>query len=253
MKTHRTLTKFALPLAAFLLLGATVAGVTQRTSEVAHVKVCVKDNGQMRMLLNNTACDSSERLVDWVVGGEVTDIQPGRGLIGTRDNGTVHLEVDPATLENGGKVFAGFNDGPGDIFGGLDITAQAFLGAVELPPGDYAVFAKLVLRNVDGIDPRSHPVRCQLIADADFDEATIVVEDEQDRNNNGTPDRDGATSLVMSLMVVHHFNEAGAAKLFCIDGSPAESFALGDGDVKYEDLKIIAIKASGISNVFLEN
>src|SRR5262245_53599304 len=106
MKTHRTLTKLALSAAALLLLVATVGGLTQRsTPEVAHVKICVKDNGQMRMLVNNTGCDTSERLTDWVVGGEVTEIQPGRGLIGTRDNGLVTLDVDPAIFDDGGKVF----------------------------------------------------------------------------------------------------------------------------------------------------
>ncbi|HEX6729601.1 MAG TPA: hypothetical protein VF074_06310 [Pyrinomonadaceae bacterium] len=257
MKTHRARTKLALPLAALVLLGATVVGVTQQSSTaVAHVQICVKDNGQMRLRLGNTACDASERLVDWVVGGEVTEIQAGRGLIGSRDNSAVQLEIDPAIIENGGNVFAGFNDGPGDISGAIDIIPNSFLGSVQLPAGDFSIFAKLTLRNVDSIDGDSHPVRCKLIADADFDEATVVVEDEQDRNDNGIPDRDAATSLVMSLMVVHHFNEPGSAKLFCIDGTPANSefgTLADDGDVKYEDLKIIAIKASGISNVFLEN
>lgn len=109
-------------------------------------------------------------------------------------------------------------------------------------------------RNVDNIDDVSHPVRCKLIAGADFDEATVVVEDEQDRNDNGVPDRDGATSLVMSLIVVHHFDEPGGANLFCVDGTPPNpEFGTpgGDGDVKYEDLKLIAVEASGITNVFL--
>ena len=256
MKTHKTLAKVAVSAVVLLMLGTAMLGLAQRESTpVTHASICVKDNGQMRMLVDNT-CGPSERLVQWVVGGEVTEIQAGQGLIGTREGGSIQLAVDPDVVGNGGSVFAGFNDGPGDIFGGLDIIAQSFLGGVQLPAGDFAIFAKLTLRNVDSIDNDSHPVRCKLIADADFDEATVVVEDEQDRNDNGVPDRDAATSLVMSLMVVHHFDEPGSGRLFCIDGTPptgSGTTVVEDGDVKYEDLKIIAIKASGISNVFLNN
>lgn len=257
MKTHKTLSKLALSTVALLMLGTVILGFTQRESAlVTRVPICVKDNGQMRMAVGSTTCDTSERLVEWVVGGEVTDIQAGQGLIGTRDAGFVQLAVDPALVGTGGSVFAGFNDGPGDISGALDIIPASFLGAVALPAGDYAIFAKLTLRNVDSIDQDSHPVRCKLIAGADFDEANVVVEDEQDRNDNGVPDRDAATSLAMSLMVVHHFDEPDAAKLFCIDGTPPNpdfGTLADDGDVKYEDLKIIAIKTSNISNVFLNN
>jgi hypothetical protein len=195
------------------------------------------------------------------VGGQVTDIRIGQGLVGNRDDGVVNLALDPSLLQTCagcGKIFAGFNDGPGDVFGafGDQLVPASFLGSLTLPPGDFAIFAKLTVRNVDNIDDQSHPVRCRLIAGADFDEARVVVEDEQDRNGNGVPDRDGATSLVMHLMVVHTFNESGGASFFCVDGTPANAGAgipATDGDVKYENLKIIAVEAGSISNVFLDN
>jgi hypothetical protein len=171
----------------------------------------------------------------------------------------VNLAVDPNIFQNCagcGRIFAGFNDGPGDVFGafGDQIVAQSALGGLSLPAGNFAIFAKLTLRNLDSIDEWSHPVRCMLKAGADFDEGRTVVEDEQDRNDNGVPDRDGASSLVMNLLVVHHFDEPGGATLFCVDGTPpnpGEGIPGHDGDVKYEDLKIVAIEASSISNVFL--
>ena len=60
----------------------------------------------------------------------------------------------------------------------------------------------------------------------------------------------------MNLMVVHTFNESGGESLFCVDGTPANPGAgipTTDGDVKYENLKIIAVEAGSISNVFLDN
>ena len=169
----------------------------------------------------------------------------------------MNLALDPSIFQNCagcGRIIAGFDDGPGDIFGafGDQIVPASAIAGLSLPAGKFAVFAKLTVRNVDNIDERSHPVKCMLKAGADFDEARVVVEDEQDRNDNGVPDRDGATSLVMSLMVVHHFDESGGATLFCVDGTTVpDSAAAQDGDVKYEDLKIIALEAASISNVFL--
>ena len=254
--TFRTSTKLIVATLALLILGTTIIALTQRDSSVTRVHLCVKDNGQLRITDGTTPCDPSERLMEWVVGGQVPEVRPGQGLIGSRDDGIVSLSLDPSILQGCaacGRIFAGFNDGPGDIFGafGDEIVAQSAIGSLQLPVGKFAVFAKLTLTNMDSIDQRSHPVRCKLMAGADFDEGRVVVEDEQDRNDNGVPDRDAASSLVMNLMVVHAFGEPGGATLFCVDGTPDEVPAARDGDVKYEDLKIIAVEASNISNVFL--
>ena len=74
MKTRRTSTKLVVCIAALLLVGSTIAAVFQREPpRVTHVRVCVKENGQLRMLTgNNTACDPSEQPMDWTVGGQVT-------------------------------------------------------------------------------------------------------------------------------------------------------------------------------------
>jgi hypothetical protein len=257
-KTCRTSTKLIVTTLALLVLATTIAALTHYASvSETRVHLCVKDNGQLRMIGDGTSCEPSERLMEWVVGGQVTEIRPGQGLIGSRDDGIVNLSLDPSILQGCagcGRIFAGFNDGPGDIFGafGDQIVAQSAIGSLQLPAGKFAVFAKLTVRNADGVDRRSHPVRCRLKAGDDFDEARIVVENEQDRNNNGVPDRDAATSLVMNLMVVHAFTEPGGATLFCVDGTTDPEFpGLQDGDVKYENLKIIAVEASSISNVFL--
>jgi hypothetical protein len=259
VRTRSTIAKLIVAATALLVLVTTIGAVTQGLEpSVQHVNVCVKDNGQLRMVVDDREpCGPSERLVDWVVGGEVTGVRAGQGLITSRDNGIVNLAVDPSILHgcaSCGRIFAGFNDGPGDIFGafGDQIVAQSTVANLSVPAGSFAIFAKLTVRNEDSIDEASHPVRCMLKAGADFDEAKVVVEDEQDSNDNGLPDRDGASSLVMNLMVVHHFDEPGNAALFCVDGTPANpahGLPVDDGDVKYEDLKLVAIEASSISNV----
>lgn len=114
IKTRGTSAKLILTAVALLLLGTTIAAFTQRESPpVTRVPICVKDNGQLRMVTgNNTACGPSERLMDWVVGGQVTEIRPGQGLVGNRDDGIVNLALDPSILQNCagcGRIFAGFN------------------------------------------------------------------------------------------------------------------------------------------------
>ena len=101
MKIHRASTKTVVSVAALLLLlGATIT-ITQRLEpSVSRAIVCVKENGQLRMLTGGaTACDPSERLVEWVVGGEVTDIRAGQGLVGTREGGAINLALDASVLE----------------------------------------------------------------------------------------------------------------------------------------------------------
>jgi len=261
MREGRTAAMLVLIGTALLLVGTTIALTQREQVPVTRVHLCVKDNGQLRVTSDGTSCGPSEQPTEWVVGGQVTHIRIGEGLVGNRNDGIVNLALDPSLLQTCagcGRIFAGFNDGPDDVFGafGDQIVPASFIGGLDLPIGDFAIFAKLTVRNEDNIDDDSHPVRCRLRAGVDFDEALVVVEDEQDRNGNGVPDRDGATSLVMNLMVVHTFAEPGGAGLFCVDGTPADpgsGLPPRDGDVKFENLKIIAVEASSISNVFLNN
>lgn len=216
MKTRRTSTKLAVSVVALLLLGTTIVGVTQRsTPSVTRVPICVKGNGQLRMLTgNNTACGPSEQQVDWVVGGEVTDIRAGRGLVGSREDGTVQLAIDPSIIEScrscdGGKVFAGFNDGPGNIpsIGLFDELPQ--IAKLDLPAGDYAIFTKMTLRTTTEGGLTRHVV-CRLEAGFDTDAAGAKLEPA------GSTDQEGLINeLGMTLQVVHHFDEPGSAVLKC--------------------------------------
>ena len=52
IKTHRTPTKVIVTAVVLLLVGTTIAAITQgEAPAVTRVRVCVKDNGQMRMLI----------------------------------------------------------------------------------------------------------------------------------------------------------------------------------------------------------
>ena len=251
MKTRGT-SKLAVSLGALLMLGAAMAAVTQREAlPVIRVPICVKDNGQLRMLTrNNTECDPSERKMEWVVGGEVTDIQLGQGLVGNREDGAVHLSVDPSIIAGctgcqGGKVFAGFDDGPGQILftltGDLPTIAE-----LSLPAGDYAIFAKLTVEAEPLFDASSfqRPVLCKLSAGSDFDEATVVLEK---IHSESSGESDGSYRLGLNLQVVHRFNTPDRVVLSAAFGGALSVTP----QVQFRDLKIIAIQASDISNVFL--
>lgn len=218
---------------AAAVAGATVAMLAQRVSQTS-VPVCIKSNGQIRVLVSaGGTCDASEQRADWVVGGEVMDIAIGQGLIGSRDGGTFQLAVDPSLMQacttgcQDRRIFAGFNDGPA-VFND-DLTTIARL---DVPPGDYAIFAKLMLENSVGTDR----VDCRLSAEADFDAGAAVVEDDLLPFIGYTD--------TLNLNVVHHFDDPGVVALACQAFDP-------DFSTRYRNLKIIAVQASGISNVFL--
>ena len=205
--------------------------VAQGSSPVT-VPVCIKANGQLRVLVGATAtCDSSEQRANWVVGGEVTGITLGQGLVGSRDGGTIQLAIDPSVLEaRGGRIFSGFNDGPGAI-----PTTLTTIAALDLPPGGYSIFAKLTAESIfSGVG--STRVECRLGAGADFDAAGGVVEDVL------LPFVGYLDTL--NLNVVHQFSNPGTVTLAC------QTFG-GTQAARYSHLKITAIQASDISNVLL--
>ena len=235
MSTCTTARTIVLSIAAAAFFGAAVAGLAQGTSlRGTSVPVCVKANGQLRVLMGGAAtCDSSEQRTDWVVGGEVTDITLGQGLTGTRDGGAIQLAVSPSLLEKG-RVFAGFNDGPVPL---PRESGQTNIATLNLPAGHFAIFAKLTVVNYGLNDDSNASDRavCQLNALPDFDHAETVVEEAGFIFSV-------ATGLTMQL--VHTFSSPGSVTLSCYEDDSIL-------DLSFTDLKITAIEAPSVSNVFL--
>jgi hypothetical protein len=228
--TTRTVRTLVLAIVAPVVLGATVILVARQTSSATTVPVCIKSNGQVRVLIGaNASCDSSEQRADWVVGGELTDITLGQGLTGSREGGTLQLAVAPSLLQRG-RVFSGYNDGPGQITADMTTIAE-----LNVPAGSYSIFAKLTADNdLSGVGPTR--IECRLSAGVDFDAAGVVVE-EAVFPFVGYLD-------TLNLNLVHHFSVAGTVTLAC------HTFGFVQ-NARYSHLKIIAIDASSISNVFL--
>ncbi|HSE32110.1 MAG TPA: hypothetical protein VLA93_11110 [Pyrinomonadaceae bacterium] len=230
-------------------LATTIAALTQSASiGGTQVQLCVKENGQLRMTPTGGSCDPSERLTEWVVGGQVTEIQLGQGLIGNRDNGTVSLALDPSVFQSCigcGKIIAGFNDGPLQLLP-FNVNGEIpQIAKLELPAGSYAISAKLVVEAKQGEEfptPRKEFAVCRLLAGNDFDESSVLLEVEDDRPIIvSTNDQ-----VVLSLQVVHRFAEAGQAVLRCSKGAFA-----GDPPMEISNIKVVAIEGSSVSNTFL--
>lgn len=244
-----TSTKLILITVALLFLATTITALTQSASTSAtRVHLCVKENGQLRMTAIGS-CDPSERLTEWIVGGQVTEIQLGQGLIGNRDDGTVSLALDPSIFQSCigcGKIIAGFNDGPFELpqfnFEEGEIPQIAKLA---LPAGNYAISAKLVVEAKQGEETsttRKELAICRLFAGNDFDDSRALLEVEDDRPIQVSTNDE----VVLSLQVVHRFAEAGEAVLRCSKGAFA-----GSPPMEVRNLKIVAIEGGSISNTFL--
>ena len=230
MAMSRSVRTLVLSIAAPVVLGATVVLVARQTSSATTVPVCIKSNGQVRVLIGaNAICDPSEQRADWVVGGELTDITLGEGLTGSRQGGTLQLAVAPSLLQRG-RVFSGYNDGPGQIPDDLATIAE-----LHLPAGSYSIFAKLTAENdLTGVGPTR--IECRLGAGVDFDDAGVVVE-EAVFPFVGYLD-------TLNLNLVHQFSVAGTVTLACQTFGSVPT-------ARYSNLKIVAIEAASVSNVFL--
>ena len=236
MKCYSRLTKLCVAVAALLLIGTALAATQRTATPVQRVQVCVKDNGQLR-LMTGDACDQSERPTEWVIGGEVTDLQLGRGLVGNREDGTIQLAVDPELVDScrscsAGRVYAGFDDGPGVTPPTADAPNHGDhlpgIGALHVPTGRYLVQAKLWIHNTT--ENRLF-ARCKLSSGADFDWVEVTVRE-----------RDSAA---ISLSMVHEVTEAEDFLLVgCSDNQ------IGSGTT-WNDLKITALQVSNISNSFI--
>jgi len=234
---------------AVLMLATTITALTQSTSTSGtRVQLCVKDNGQLRLTATGSSCDPSERLTEWVVGGQVTEIQLGQGLIGNRENGTMSLALDTSIFQSCigcGKIIAGFNDGPLELpqFHGGEETPP--LAKLQLPAGNYAIFAKLVVadKHVEELPVTTKEYAlCKLSAGNDFDNVNALLEVEDDRPINDLRNDE----VVLTLEVVHRFALAGEAVLAC------SSFPITfSTPMEVRNLKIVAIEGTSISNSFL--
>jgi hypothetical protein len=254
MTISRASIKTGIAVAAMVLLGAGIAVTQPFETGVTRATVCVGSNGLMRMSPSGAdGCRPTEQPVRWVVDGEVTDVHVGEGLVASREGGLVNLSLDPAILEcekcNDGKVFAGFNDGPGLIpMGDPPAHEPVPIAELEVPEGSYAVFAKMLVYNNEVTTDAL--VRCELTAGADSDEAQVVLENTKEGAAQfwGEASRD-----VLKLQLVHRFQAAGRVVLRCADGFELLGGQAIDGTAKFQHLKIIALKVSSISNVLLGN
>ena len=220
-------------------LGSAVSAFAMGSESPATATVCIKPNGQLRVATTaNPVCVEPEAAAEWTVNG-VKSVTAGAGLTSRDNDGIVELQFDPGLIEsaNSSKILAGFDDGPRDVPDQLGL-----IGQLPVPAGNYAIFAKLSLRNP--LETGLATVTCRLTAGGDVDETFVMLEryDVESAVFGG----EGASALAQSLEVVHRFNEPSRALIFCADSSP-----FFPGKALYEDLKIIAIRASSLSNAFI--
>jgi hypothetical protein len=159
--------------------------------------VCIKPNGQLRVVTPNHPCRSPETAEQWTVGG-VKELRAGEGLVARNDAGVVALNVDPGLIESAtaAKIFAGFDD-EGDIPGAPGAPLVE-IGTLDLPTGAFAVWAKLT---VTTDEEASWSVRCRLEAGADFDESRVELSVDSSLFRG--------RAIPMALEVVHRFTEPG--------------------------------------------
>jgi len=245
LTTHRfSPRRLLLAAGVALAIGMTTTAFAVTAAAPTSATVCIKPNGQLRVTTpTSPICVEPETRSEWTIDG-VKAITAGQGLVARDAGGVVTLDVDPGLVENAnsGKIVAGFDDGPHEVPDDLGVVAQ-----LPLPPGNYAIFAKLTLRKGDAeVSPSVAQVFCRLVAGADFDEATAVLEpfDTESALFGGQ----GTNTFGLNLEVVHHFDGPSRALLFCSDTT---LFFFPSGDVVYRDLKIVAIRGASLSNTFI--
>jgi hypothetical protein len=165
------------------------------------------------------------------VGGEVTEIAAGTGLIATRDGGLVTLNIDPTVIQNGSEVISGFWDGPVAMPPGGDAPwdEPSPIAYLPVPAGKYAIFAKLWVANQIGSSPNF--VHCKLSAGIDFDRSQVMLGEQAE----------GGSEATFGLHVIHEFTADSRITFGCSDN------VLGSAS-QWGDLKITAMRVSSLEN-----
>jgi hypothetical protein len=131
------------------------------------------------------------------------------------------------------NVFSSFKNGPQDVPSNLST-----IGSLSLPPGKYAIFAKLFLEqgssNTSKVQPNK--VSAKLEAGNDFDVSSTLV----GLAVNGNPFLSNAETV--SLNVVHDFPKGGSA-VVKLDKLPDTTLHL-----TWSFLKITAIQVDSLQN-----
>ena len=232
---RRQSTAVALLIAACVGIAASVYLIAaQSDPTTTTVGVCVKPNGQLRVITPQSAgCAAPEQPAHWTVGGEVSQVAPGAGLIGGGAGGLVTLAVDPDLIQaaTSGKGFSGFFDGPVPMPTGGDAPDDepTVIARLPLPAGKWIVSAKLWVGNDSEMLPNF--VHCKLTADVNFDRANVML----------GPQATGGAFQTIAMSVVTELVTPSRVSFACSDNHLGSSSHWGD-------LKITAIGVSSLQN-----
>jgi hypothetical protein len=192
-----------------------------------------KNNGQLRVIDPAvSSCSPSETALQW------SQIGP-QGPAGPQGPEGPAGPQGPAGPEgpSGSTAFGGFKEVGFPISGGFPTEglpdAPGTVGKLLLPPGQYAIFAKINIDFIE-VDADVDVAECTLIAESDVDRGVIV--DDDDHSAGG----------VISLTLLHEFAVEGFAEVACSDfGSNS---IVDFGDAAWSNLRITAIKLDAFQN-----
>jgi len=185
-----------------------------------------KNNGQLRVIDPAvSSCTTSETPLQWSQTGP-------QGPMGSQGPEGPQGPPGPEG-PSGSTAFGGFSEVGGGS-DGLPDAPGTILGKLQLPPGKYAIFAKITI-NFFEFDSDAERAECRLIAAPDVDVGLL-----------GTNAGGDVTDGVISLTLLHEFAENGFVEMECTDfgGINGPDFA----DAIWSDLRITAIKLDSFQN-----
>ena len=185
-----------------------------------------KNNGQLRVIYPAvSSCSPSETPLQWSQTGPQGPVGP-QGPEGPQGPQGAQGPQGPSDS----TAFGGFSEVGGGNEGVPD--ALGTVGKLQLPPGKYAIFAKITIDFFEA-DSDAERVICRLIAESDVDSGRL-----------GTNEGGDVTNGVISLTLLHEFAEDGFAEMACTDFGGIDDFA----DAVWSELRITAIKLSEFQN-----